>query len=398
MGKPFADLPVELHLQIFKECIKQRSISMLYLNKALYDELVAELYDFHVFRITVDPSAADFRIALFDGTKHFLPAHSDHIREPACLVGKKIPFDKLKEIRIDILPPDRREPAQLICAWMQITRLLVWLLPQPKAVSPPLSETQIKPAPNNTGLHLPHVHVSFLEQESRRWQKSIAATAGQPEMIDLNVLLSAFRRIRYAQRLSVTIPDGCKTDHLSEYCSETECLATMQSPFGSQPGDSRIQSIEDILHTTLEGVLDDLPGPLAAQLRLERFASWCSQYEDCHQRRISGSTYADRPGHFGGIPNAAMRRQRDRSFKDRFDGVVMYSLAVSKARSPLPWHEQWAAVFPNGIPPKSSEEYLDMLNSEDGISAMLAGLMVRAVDANNRLRLRFPCCQEAGSA
>ncbi|ETI24025.1 hypothetical protein G647_03394 [Cladophialophora carrionii CBS 160.54] len=397
MGKSFTDLPAELHIQIFKESIKQRSISMLYLNRALYHELLPELYDFHVFKITIDPSAADFRVALFDGTEHFLPAHSDHIREPSCLVGKKIPFENLKEIQIDILPPDHREPAQLICAWMQITRLLAWLLPQAEAASRPLCESQIKPATNNTGLRLPHVHVAFLEQEGRQWQKSIAVNAGQPEMIDLNVLLSAFRRIRYAQRFSVTIPNACKTDHLSQYCSDTERLVTRQSPFGSQPGDSRIQSIEDYLHTTLDCILDDLPGTSAAQLRLERFASWCSHYEDCHLRRISGYPYGNRPGQFGGIQNAVTRRERDRAFKDRLDGFVMYSLAVSKARRPLPWHEQWAAVLPRGIPPKSSDEYLDMLHSEDGVSAMLAGLMGRAVDLDSRLRFRYPCCQETAS-
>ncbi|KIW67940.1 hypothetical protein PV04_03919 [Phialophora macrospora] len=397
MGKTFADLPAELRIMIFQESIKKRSISMLYLNRALYHELRPELYDFHVFKIAIDPSAMDFRVAIYDGTEYFLPVHSDHIRQPGCLVGKEIPFDKLKEIEIDILAPDHREPAQVICAWMQITRLLAWLLPQPKSAFPPLAESQIKPAINNTGLRLPHVHISFIQQEGRQWQKSIAAAPGRPEMIDLNILLSAFRRMRYVRGLSVTIPDACKADYLSEYCSETERLATRQSPFGSLPDDSRIQSIEDFLHTTLECILDDLPGPLAAQLRLQRFASWCSHSEDCHLRRIAGSAYLDQPGQFGGIHNAAARRKRNRLFKDRLDSFIMFSLAVSKARRPLPWLEQWAAVFPDGIPRKSSEEHIRMLNTEDDASAMLAALLGRAVDLSSRLRLRFPCCQEAAS-
>jgi hypothetical protein len=397
MGKTFGDLPVELRIMIFRESIKQRSISMLYLNKALYHELLPELYDFHVFKIAIDPSDLDFRVALFDDTESFLPVQSDHIRQPSCLVGKKIPFDKLRKIEIDVLAPDHREPAQLICAWMQITRLLAWLLPQAKSASLPLVESQIKPAINNTGLRLPHVHISFIEQEGRQWKKSIARGPGQPEMIDLNVLLSALRRIRYARGLSVMIPDACKTDHLSEYCSETERLATRQSPFGSQPEDSRIQSIEDFLHTNLESILDDLEGPLAAQLRLQRFANWCTHSEDCHQRRISGHAYPNRPGQFGGIQNAVTRRERNQLFMDRLDSFIMFTLAVSKVRRPLPWHEQWAAVFPDGIPRKSSEEHFDMLNTVDGASAMLAALLGRGVDPASRLRLRFPCCDEAAS-
>ena len=106
MGKALVDMPAELGVQIFKKCIEQRSISMLYLNKVLYDDFLPELYDFNVFIITINPSIPDSHVTLFGGTEHFLPVQSHHIREPACLVGKKVPFDKLKGINIRVLPPD----------------------------------------------------------------------------------------------------------------------------------------------------------------------------------------------------------------------------------------------------------------------------------------------------
>ena len=246
---------------------------------------------------------------------------------------------------------------------------------------------------HKAGLGLPPIRIEFVELEGRLWQKSLC----RPDINfsnDIEYVMLAFRRIRYGQAIEIKAPKACWTFTFRWFSDVSAEATTQQVSFGSQTDDTVHQSGVDTFHILLENMLDNLEGPSAAQLRLERFANWCECYEHQHHRRRVGHKYPDRPGRFGGIYNrGVVIPMYDRCFEDRKIGFAMYNLPVAEGQQimSLPLQDCWKLTWPQGIPTKLSEEYRAMQQSQYGHDAMIVAMAVLR-GAVPPLRFRCPTC------
>ena len=416
MAKTFANLPPEMRIRIFHECIERRCVKMLRLNMRLYQELSPELYENFVFTMTLDPLAPVSSIALFGGGEHFLPVQSEHIQQPHCFVDKKIPFHRFKRIDIRLLPPDPEDPGQLVRSWLMVTRLLNWLPPRWRLpFNPPESECMIRPAINNTGLKLPRIQLEFLEVGARRWQNS-SKHLGTTHMEswdeernpglnfgedDLHLLLLTFRRIRYARDMTIIFPKGVDDNDLNLQRSRLMEVARLERCFGLHtdqgldPSDHNYQSEEDFWHLAFDRILDNLPGPAATQLRLERFSNWCYYQECCNERRLLCRSYPTRFGRFGGVGDLVSPLRLydlDNRMRERVVAFHTFNKFVPSGATPLARSEQWSSTFRLGIPPAASPEYV-AIRVMTRIPAFQPPCHERRTLQSPRLTFRCPVCR-----
>ena len=385
-------LPYELRELVIKECSKRRCYNLLSLNSQLYHELLPRLY--HKFSITVDPAldpSDRSKVLLFDDPNCVLFTDSVHIQEPEVFKGKRIHFHYFQSVDIQILPV--HSGAELVRAWYQVTRLLDWMLPQCQYrwdfqklwPGPPI-------AANNMYLQLPEVQIRFVETGVRSWRQTeteksqtiaparkqqmlrstiweerstpgIGPMFGVPANSDVEILLLPFRRIRHARKVTVELP---WRHHEIDCIPKNEALYTLaaavkedgikttsfgltRSYHGLDDHDHQVE--EDAWHLYMEFFLDFALGEGADQLRLERVANWCGEYErfmhgKCHgSRGFGGAQYFD-------DASPLRRLSVDSAMHERSQTQNLFWRGQSDKMPPL---SEWKAAFPQGSPARSPQ-------------------------------------------
>lgn len=380
-----AQIPPEIRQLVMRACVEQRCMTMLRLNSQLYDEFAPLVRENFVFNITIDPNSPRTEVALFGTNPVFLeaPFGSTSIKVPACLEGRKLPFHAFKRVDIDIHAPDPRDPAQLIRGFQQVTRLLDWLLPRwRRPYDPPATEAEIESGSHNTGFDLPHIKLTFLQTPRRAWGKTceLAARTKPPQQSnfnaeifdrsDLEIMLLPFQRIRYAEQMTIILPDGRPHPIFEEICFLVLMSAVHRTPFGlcGDPNgpvgelDSRLQSLEDYCHVCLDYMLDYIPGSNANKLRLERFRNWSSKWRREMKHRLSGKNNGELEENFGGAQSLLDAQTLQTIQLANSVRRIHWSTFFPRALCPqsgLGVPVAWETVYPEGIPALGSVEWLE---------------------------------------
>lgn len=253
---------------------------------------------------------------------------------------------------------------------------------------------------------------------------------------DLDILLQPFQRIRHARSLSVKLPArlqnldnpaladlinrlsivgewqtdfGTRIDHELERQREENLrkLGTLLRPVTfeiseslSDPCiDNYIQQIEDSWTIWIDNCLDDLEGKTAGFVRRERFSQWCQTYEKTMRLALGGTgiSYVE-AGQFlaysiGGPSKKMISEAQHRMMTRSWDFDRPYAL---KLLNPVSWERAeprqgprldpptwcraaWFYGYPEGIPPKSSQEYRDLVHRLTN-SRWYTSNMYRAID------------------
>lgn len=294
----FSQLPKEIRVLIWKHLLPESrdqdsfqcskpSLAILGTNHQLSTEVSTELYNGRIltFHLAPNPISAlsdtySYRPSTIDVFDHFRSkwslyprfhkASDEHVYPS--VVWKDLPFYKLKSVRFEVEAPDPDDPAQLIQVWNK----LCWLLDVLHPVG-----------------GFPHVEVHAIETCDRKWcndgelrqtfTKRLPSTMGQ-DVTDLEILLSPFLRLRNTKSIKVMHPFKKQHEMLDEVVSDILRKAGSPIPFGLDFSDSddmddeMIMSSEDTWTVWFDYILDDLSGPSAPFVRLERFSNWSPQY------------------------------------------------------------------------------------------------------------------------
>lgn len=294
----FSRLPKEIRILIWKELFPEcrgtdvirrskKALAILRTNHQLNMEITSEMYARRVLTFHLTSGALltssnprpnqPSTIEVYDqlGTSWSLyPRYHQPVDEQAYLssVWKDLPFHKLKATRFEVEAPDPNDPAQLILIWNK----LCWLMDTLQHVK-----------------SFSRIEVHALESAERSWlfegglQQSLInklpSTMGD-DFTDLEILLSPFLRLRNAQRIELRNPGDGKDQMLDELTENIRHKAVSTIPFGQyvnddDTDDEMIISDEDTWTVWFDHILDDLPGPSAPFIRLERFWNWGAQYE-----------------------------------------------------------------------------------------------------------------------
>ena len=169
--------------------------------------------------------------------------------------------------------PDPADPGQMIQMWNK----LCWLLDLMQHVK-----------------GFPEVEVHVLQTVHRDWcadgelQKTLhdrLSSMMTEQTTDLEILLSPFLRLRNVTSIKVDHPFNGEHETLDKVVSNILRKARSTPPLGLdfeddyRMDDEMIVSLEDTYTVWFDYVLDDLPGPTAAFVRLERFWNWSPQYD-----------------------------------------------------------------------------------------------------------------------
>ncbi len=294
----FSRLPKELRILIWKELVPERrrtdimrtskqDLTILRTNHQLNTEITTEIYGSRVliFRVTSSALLASSNpfpnqpstIEVYDqlgSSWRLYPRFHKPVDQQAhsSSVWKDLPFHKLKATRFQVEAPDPSDPAQLILVWNK----LFWLMDFLQHVK-----------------FSSRIEVHALESPQRSWHlegnlqqsliNNLPSTMGY-DTTDLEILLSPFLRLRYAEQIELKLPFDREHQMLDELVKNIRHNAVSTIPFGQyenddETDDEMITSDEDTWTVWFDHILDDLPGPSAPFIRLERFWNWSSHYE-----------------------------------------------------------------------------------------------------------------------
>jgi hypothetical protein len=101
---------------------------------------------------------------------------------------------------------------------------------------------------------------------------------------DLEILLSPFLHLQHTEQIELKLPFNREHQMPDELVRNIRHNAVSIIPFSQyenddETDDEMIISDEDTWTVWFDHILDDLPGPSAPLVRLERFWNWTSQYE-----------------------------------------------------------------------------------------------------------------------
>ncbi|KAH0847280.1 hypothetical protein AYO21_07330 [Fonsecaea monophora] len=388
-------MPWEIRTQIFSECIKNRSVSLLYANKQHYTAFRPLLYENFVLSFVIDPSATDSLVDILGQNGRVVcaaPPHPDYAS-----IVEYMPTDLFQKIEIFIDAPDPDDPGQLVRAWKQTTGLLAALLPRWKTAEAPMTMTNIqvpRGRRSKTAL-LPPMIVQFRGKEGqdkkwtsfqpslerRVWNHSVPSFGyWDPEMettpikhggihSDLGIIMTAFLRVRGVASLSFHFPgevDAPPKD-VAYLMREVDRLTAEERPFGlygqQNDDDYMIGIAEDNFHLWLDYLLDDMQGPSAALVRSDRAETWCSEYDFLMKERLYNCS-------LGNI----LKHHLEKQYTDRCVARILLTAAIhvfcSRGLGQYRGEEQsqrmattkqrhwsfWTRHFPRGIACKSDNE------------------------------------------
>jgi len=277
-------LPPEIRVQIWKEFRPRRDadppshLAILRVCHELTEEIIPEIYDKEILRIGVGPpgSVSSHWLAVENeyGAFWTIPTANHSLYRKF----SRLPFKKLKRVRISIHAPETDNLAELYCLCKDV-RDLVALLEQAKNRLPPLD-------------------IELLDTPSGKWtfdDGTPLKTVPETVAPDYLTILLPFCRLRRVPKVTIQvpanfIPEGAILQNIAR-------LMQLKVPFGrvkhSVWDDEQLQRSLDASWIDYEDILDEAPGPVANMLRLERFISWYrtpdgkSTYMDKYKRILS---------------------------------------------------------------------------------------------------------------
>jgi hypothetical protein len=277
------NLPAEVRAEVWENLRsqddnKKTSMNILSTCRQLYHEVFHHIYPKEILTFKLSPIydqkswisvTSSFGTTMLESSSH------------AKSIGfKDLPYHHLKGIEIQIEAPDPRDPGQLFNLWAKARSLVDLLL-------------------GERG-RLPEVAIHLLATSPNSWfsngdlQSSISHPLG--DYIDAGVILLELCRIRNC-KAEIHLPPALKGNAtLDKFLDFFRFVIGLDKPFGAflhREGDGTwaddaTAECLDSNFIELHNALDELRGPTAAMMRLERFRDW---YDD---NRLGGtSSYLD---------------------------------------------------------------------------------------------------------
>ena len=330
-------LPAELRANIIQHYISHPfSIGLFLANHRLYLDMITHINEDFELTFLIDPTDLYARVKI-------LTALSQPDRYVACLgyhrgtILDQWPVDRFKRVKIIIEAPDPKDPGQLVRCWRQATGLVSALGPRWKDPGVlPISDDDIEVGKGRMSTRLPPITIDFQDIKDgrtgtlRQWTRESPCQSGerlwnhsvpsyeewhagsswhswsnmaQPHAdsenktshCDLEIILTAFLRLRFAKAVKVTLPIPAKQDgrvnRMLDFLKQT---SRQVLPIGLHPrsgdgmDDDFVMIQEDAMHLWLDLLLDDLRGRTAGILRRQRWQAWCCEYEYLITDRLHG--------------------------------------------------------------------------------------------------------------
>lgn len=410
-------LPPEIRDQIYGECVKVRALGLLYTNKQIYKEFIPFLREKFVLTFHIDPSASSTVLELLNQDDSRWGDHCTiDVASPHADFGMidRMPVDQFGAVRILVDPPDINDPGQVVRGWLQSVGVARALLPQwADPDEAPIFEVDVLIPPARSTKRLPPLIIQLREGKfwqwhaHGRWNHSIPhpspwdfmtrpASLSHPakSFSDMEVILTPFFRIRYAETVDVELPDGAPLEEAIDKVKlelGKSCIQRCSFGLNLHEEDDFIDdyalSFEDMVHIWLDYLLDDMKGTTASFLRRDRFKFWCSTYDFQMGRHFHGVSSNDPPEGIGGPEGygseniiALMKKTyHDRFMSAREHVVATYRNVIRRHGRSVILHSDkeravdfycreveklgfdrssitdrfWETFYPNGIRPKS---------------------------------------------
>ena len=368
---------------------RQPRLAFLQISNRIYDEASRHIYKDVVLRFQVFPEY-QYRSWLTVESNAGTKWHLQDLDDAVSRGFGKLPYEKLKGIRVEIHAPHRRDPGQVVCLWkkcLDLARLL-----------------------EQANHGLPNVEIHLKDSTWAKWsvdgkpQKSLAVDCinGEDNDEDYEIVLTAFYRLRNVQTAKVYLPEDMVYNN---YTYNIGIVLEQEEAFGTSLdaddpwNDKILQKDQDQMFMDLDVELDLLPGNTANMMRLERFSSWYtdgldseSKYERELERILktrSALYYNDNIPHYIQIRHAAMRTFYPRSLYHQCQASKSGDTTIRSLYAPTrvrtiqeafdlglsseewdrdTWHN---GCYPRGIPPFDSDEFLVKLWT-DGIDGSMS--------------------------
>ncbi|KAL8897190.1 MAG: hypothetical protein Q9207_007334 [Kuettlingeria erythrocarpa] len=263
-----ASLPLELRDQVWAYLSIRSRLALLRTSRQLYTEGSPVLYKDVDLQFNIEPRY-EYKSWLRVGISFEAPWALQSLGQAITRGFDKLPFERLRQIRIVIEAPNRDDPGQLVCVQKKCLHLAELL--------------------DKAQHGLPHLELHFTTSQSGEWgsankpQSSIAPFGDAILDNDYEILLHAFCRLRNASSANIYMPAGY--DKRRYFADDLAESLTWKEPFGTvlSPGDPNIWNDEELQEETdnilmgLDLSLDLLPGNTANMMRLDRFSRWYTE-------------------------------------------------------------------------------------------------------------------------
>lgn len=245
----------------------QRNLGILRTCRQLYNEAVYYLYKKEVLTFHISPRYEHptwFQISNRQGAKWYIrdPKHGK------ALGFQDLPYEMLKQVKIEIGAPYTRDPGQLICLWYKVHNFVEFLSRTRTKKFSRLC-VHLKSTPNNpwvkNGNPIKSVH------------EASDSLSYDP---DFKVIFVQFWRLRNVSACSTRLPTRIESSDklflqlIRESMTQTGKGGSALKRNGDWKSNDMYLEIMDRHFCQLDKALDTLPGRTAAMMRLRRFSSW----------------------------------------------------------------------------------------------------------------------------
>lgn len=242
----------------------------------MYKEISKELYFHTVLHFSIKPTSTGARLDHITSGGDKL-----HIKDAATRTPFfRLPYNRLRDIRIDIEAAEDDEPAQLYALWKEV-RVLIELLSHSKSL--PRVEINFKDGKS----------CWFLPNGTPRTSSNFGYFQGNRDFCpDCNEIAFLFSDLRNAKKATINLPqqlaftplwikdDEDVIPQLAEQMEWKEDINTHLAP-GTWPQDDFVNEIYQATYCKFEYALGIMPGSVARMMRLERFATWFDDGDGC---------------------------------------------------------------------------------------------------------------------
>jgi hypothetical protein len=246
-------------------------------NSDLRDETMARFKRIKILTFSIHAASEDWTVEGMEGAQ---PADFRHVD-----------FASFRKIKVNIYAPDRKDPGQLLRIREQLLNLVCMLaglqcvlrddfIGGDKSQTPQilLNSQGINGWPfPPPGRYLPPMAIEFVNQERTFWcdesEPTISLLAYGDN--DIEHIVSVFEYLRRVTAVRVTLPSGIEPKgNLSTILEMAAEHMVSPDAFGTTTRDQKLLKLESGRTVRFDRELDDLEGPTAAALRLERFQTW----------------------------------------------------------------------------------------------------------------------------
>ena len=227
-------------------------LALLRTSRRIYAEVSTHLYKDVVLRFLVSPTFR-YRSWLTVKSNAGSSWHLEALNSPGVSERwGKLPYEKLREVHVEIDAPCCQDPGQLVCLWNKCFDLSELLEKAKRGIQ--------------------RLEIHFKDSQSAKW-----STNGRPQMIleipgngfknDYEILLTAFYRLRKVRKALVWLPeDRCGNSGLA---SRMVAMLEQEQAFGIWDdiwNDKSLQDKQDRAFMNLYCDLDKLPGITASMM------------------------------------------------------------------------------------------------------------------------------------